>query len=179
MASAKVYGTAFESAIEIVLKNEGGYEDHPNDPGGATKYGITLKTLQGKNPKATKETVKNLTTDEAKEIYYDNYWKKYHYDGITSEAIAIKAFDTGVNVGPGTAIKFLQKACNKLGCNIQEDGGLGKASFEALSKVIAEHGERKLLEEFRTIQIAHYNKLVEQNPKLSVFLKGWINRANR
>ena len=64
----------FEQAINFVLKNEGGLEENPNDPGGITNHGISLRFLKSIKPDASEEDIRNLTVNQAKTIYYDHFW---------------------------------------------------------------------------------------------------------
>jgi lysozyme family protein len=91
----------FNRAMEFVLKWEGGFVDHPNDPGGATNYGISSKAHG-----LTYEQVKNLTKDEAKVIYYQQYWLAAGCDKMDWPMNLI-VFDTAVNVGVSRAKSWI------------------------------------------------------------------------
>lgn len=101
----------FEKALKFVLKWEGGYSNHKDDVGGATNKGITQATYntwlysKGKNLK----DVRNITDEEVKQIYYENYWLKAGCDKM-SEKFAILAFDTAVNMGVSRVKPFLEYA---------------------------------------------------------------------
>ncbi len=91
----------FDSYFPELLKHEGGYVDHPQDPGGATKYGITLVTLQNWRKRPTsKGDVRQLTKEEAKAIYLANYWNAIKADDLVAGLDAL-AFDIAVNHGVG------------------------------------------------------------------------------
>jgi lysozyme family protein len=89
----------FEKAISFVLKSEGGYVNHPDDPGGETNYGIAKRS----HPKVD---IKNLTVDGAKGIYLSEYWIPSGA-GNLSNALALVHFDTAVNCGVGKAKAIL------------------------------------------------------------------------
>lgn len=86
----------FEKAVEVVLDFEGRYyENDPTDPGGETKFGISKKAYPDVN-------IKDLTEEQAKEIYYRDYWQKTGCDEL-SYPLDIVIFDTAVNMGIGKA----------------------------------------------------------------------------
>lgn len=113
----------FEDAIEYTLKWEGGFVHDPDDPGGATNMGITLKEAK-KWGIETSEDLKNIPGELVKKIYKSDYW---FHDLFHSQKIATKIFDAGVNMGPKISIKILQKALNSTGVQpiLQVDGNLG------------------------------------------------------
>lgn len=158
----------FLLAVEEVLKNEGGYVNHPSDPGGATNFGITQRTYPQLN-------IRTLTVAQAKEIYYVDWWTKGPYESITSQAIATKLFDTAVNTGTKRAFKFLQQACNNLGSNLKVDGVIGPKTIERVNSLPAS----SVLAEMRKEQAAFYTNLAAKRPSMKVFLRGWLNRAAR
>lgn len=156
----------FEKAIAVVLANEGGYVNNPNDPGGETKYGISKRSYPN-------EDIKNLTIDRAKEIYLKDFWKPYPYDQIQFDETATKLFDTSVNVGAKRAFRFMQQALNKMGYTLVEDGIIGSKTVAAINAV----KNSDLLNVYRGIQAEYYRGLVAADPKKSVFLRGWLRRA--
>lgn len=92
----------FEGAIKIVLDSEGGFGNHPQDNGGKTKFGISQKAYPNLD-------IKNLTREEAKQIYRRDYWEKSGADKLASPMNLI-VFDTAVNMGVGRAREFLKKS---------------------------------------------------------------------
>ncbi len=102
--------TSFARALVLTLKFEGGYSDHPRDPGGATNLGITQKTLEYfRGRPVTKADVKSLHLDEAAKIYKQNYWNAVCCDQMPA-GVDMCMFDLAVNSGPQKAIKILQAA---------------------------------------------------------------------
>lgn len=98
----------FGRALTLVLKHEGGYVDHPADPGGATNRGITLATLSAwRGRKVTKAEVRALTEAEAAVIYRANYWNVIKGDDLPA-GLDYAVFDFAVNSGPARAAKHLQ-----------------------------------------------------------------------
>lgn len=98
----------FESCLSIVIKHEGGYVDHPRDPGGATNLGVTIGTLsQWLGRKATKAEVKALTVEKVKPIYKLIYWEDAGCDMLPN-GVDLAVFDAAVNSGVGRARKWYQ-----------------------------------------------------------------------
>ncbi|MEM0444201.1 MAG: glycosyl hydrolase 108 family protein [Candidatus Caldarchaeum sp.] len=101
----------FDKALSFTLKWEGGYSNHPSDPGGATNMGITQSTYDAwRNSKGLpKQDVKNLTRDEAARIYRERYWDPLKVDNA-NPALALIAFDSAVNHGVSTSLKWLSES---------------------------------------------------------------------
>ena len=87
---------SFDSAVEFVLQREGGYVNNPKDRGGETNYGISKRSYPDLD-------IKNLTREQAKEIYRKDYWQAIDGDKIADPKAALVAFDAAVNHGPGYA----------------------------------------------------------------------------
>ena len=104
--------TVFNKAFNNSLGHEGGFVNDPDDAGGATKYGITLKTYKESHPEATVETIKNLTVKDAEDFYFNEFWLRYGYDRIAVDDLAIKIFDAAINTGTRQAHLCLQRALN-------------------------------------------------------------------
>lgn len=117
--------TAFDEAFRIVVGHEGGYVDDPADPGGRTKYGISQRAFPNLDIAA-------LTLEDAKRIYYENYWLKAHCH-IMDPGLALVCFDAAVNNGVGQAARWLQAA---LGVTV--DGVIGPNTRKALAEANAE-----------------------------------------
>lgn len=91
-------------AIDILIELEGGYSNHPGDPGGETKYGISKRAFPN-------EDIKNLTKQRAYELYKEHYWDKIHGDELPWP-INMLLFDMAVHSGPARAIKRLRRRLN-------------------------------------------------------------------
>jgi len=151
----------FKDLIEGILTREGGYVDHPSDPGGETNYGIAKRS----HPK---EDIKNLTKERAKEIYKKDYWNPSKASSLPS-SLQETYFDMVVNMGQRRAVKILQKACNSKGCKLVIDGLIGKNTIRESKKI-----DQSILQVFR---ILFYTDLISRKPKLADFIVGWIRRA--
>lgn len=116
----------FDLVMLEIFAHEGGYVDHPRDPGGATNMGITHKTLAAYRGKpVTKADVRNLTKAEAREIYRLNYWNKIKGDALPY-GYDLVAMDGGVNSGPSRGVKWMQR-----GAGAAADGRVGPQTLEA------------------------------------------------
>lgn len=99
----------FDKCLEMLLKHEGGYVNHPRDPGGATNLGVTLTTYsRWINKPVTVEMMKELTPEDVAPIYKTEYWHACRCDDLPS-GLDWVIFDWGVNSGPSRAAKALQK----------------------------------------------------------------------
>jgi lysozyme family protein len=150
--------TRFEKAIPHILRHEGGYVNHPNDPGGETNFGITKRNYP-------KLDIKGLTKDQAIEIYLRDYWQSA-YDQLEDEAAAIKLFDMAVNMGHKQAHKLFQRAIG-----VTDDGIIGPQTIKTANATIG------LVDLVCQQQAAFYTMLATRKPQLYVFLKGWHRRA--
>ena len=177
------YAPAFAKVIEL----EGGFVDHPDDPGGATNLGISLRFLQTEGEyefgdidndgDLDYEDIKNMTMKAASDIYKKHWWDKYGYEGIPNQAVANKIFDMAVNMGARQAHKLLQRAINcVLGQRaLVDDGLLGEKSSQGMQ--VALQQPLALLAALRAQQEGFYRALVAGNSKFKAFLNGWLNRA--
>ena len=147
--------------VEDILKREGGYVNHKNDPGGETKYGIAKRSHPG-------EDIKNLTKPRAVEIYEEDYWVPSKASSLPDSMMGTY-FDMVVNMGQRRAVKILQKACNSKGCKLVVDGLIGKKTIAASKKI-----DNSRLKVYR---ILFYTDLVERKPRLADFIVGWLRRA--
>lgn len=166
-----------EQMITDVLRREGGYVDHPNDRGGPTNMGITLRalsTFRGRDTSAT--DVRRLTEEEARQIYRQRYFLWPKLDRLPP-SIQAQLFDMAVNHGPSRAVRMLQQVINQAGFGpIETDGRVGPATATAAGRAIEAMGDylhNALVDE----RISFYRRIVSRNPSQGVFLRGWETRA--
>ena len=160
--------TDFDRAVAVVLQHEGGLVDDPDDPGGITNHGISLRFLRRVRPGARPEDIRNLTRDEAIELYRRHFWHRYGYASLRDQAVATKVFDLSVNMGPRGAHVCLQRALRATGERVSEDGVLGPKTRAAVHR--AAPGE--LLSALRSEAAGTYRN--RRRPK---YITGWLNRA--
>lgn len=106
----------FDKMLKFVLLREGGYSNNPNDKGGETNKGITYQTYNSyrKSRGLSPRSVKYITDEEVRDIYYNNYYKASGADIIQNPKLAAYVFDTAVNMGVSRAKEFLAKSGNDL-----------------------------------------------------------------
>ena len=163
----------------IILKHEGGYVHDPLDRGGATNLGITQQTLSGwRGHPVSVDDVRNLTEEEAREIYSKQYLQDPKIDWLPFPHPQIFVFDMAVNHGPGRGIKILQKTINLAGFGpVSVDGGMGPATKAEAERAQAEMGpyfQNAIVEERK----AFYEAIMAKNPSQERFRKGWMRRAD-
>jgi lysozyme family protein len=153
-------------AIELTFGHEGGYVNNPKDPGGPTKYGITLATLGAfRGHPCTAADVKALTLDEAAQILDKGYWRKVWGDDLPS-GVDFCLFDYAVNSGPAQAIKSVQRV---VGTN--RDGSMGPKTLAAINAMSSPILIRKLCDD----RLAFMQGL----STWATFGKGWTTRVNK
>ena len=171
--------------IDEVIDREGGYVNHPADRGGATNWGVTEAVARQSGYDGP---MQKLPRDTAIAIYTQQYWTKPKFADVAKHAplLAKELFDTGINMGTGTATGFLQRALNALNRNgsdyadIIVDRQIGPASMHALKQFLARRGANAqgvLTKAIDALQGAHYLRLAETRPSQEAFLYGWL--ANR
>ncbi len=175
----------FDQLIEPLIQREGGYTNDPRDAGGETNFGVT-RAVARENGYAG--SMRAMSRDQAKAIYRAKYWAKpgLYLIAPLSAKIAEELFDTGVNMGTGTAGIFLQRALNALNgqgkdyADIAVDGGIGPgtaAALKALLKKRGPTGETVILRALNSLQGARYIELAEGRAVNEAYAFGWL--ANR
>jgi lysozyme family protein len=171
-----------DELIDDLIVREGGFVEHPADKGGPTRWGITQAVARRHGYMGQME---NLPRSTAATIYKKQYWRTPAFDKVAQIApkLAAELFDTGVNMGPGTAIGFLQRALNALNRNgadyrdIAIDRTIGPDTLRALEAFLAKRGppaEGVLTKAIDALQGAHYVRLAEAHPVQEAFLYGWL-----
>lgn len=150
----------FNTAIERVLGHEGGYVNHPSDPGGETNWGVTKRTAAANGYKGD---MRKMTRDQAKEIYRKAFWQRYGCDDMPF-AVAYQYFDACVNHGHGNAARFLQRALG-----VADDGVIGPITRDAIQAADVS----ALVRKFNGERMAFYAKL----KAFDTFGRGWLNRV--
>jgi lysozyme family protein len=153
--------SVFDTAMEFVFEWEGGYDNDPDDPGGETKYGIDKRSHPGVD-------IKNLTKDQAKDIYFEKYWLKAQCDKLYP-ILAVTLFNYSVNMGIGQAAKFLQRAIG-----VVADGRIGPKTLNAVKDKNPESVAIDMIDQGE----GFYRSLAKNKPVLRKYLKGWLNRNN-
>jgi lysozyme family protein len=155
----------FNRSLLLLLQHEGGYVNHPSDPGGMTNLGVTAKVWESwvGHPVDEKQ-MKALTSDDVAPLYKRKYWDACRADELVS-GLDYAVFDCAVNSGVGRSVKLLQ------GCvGVTVDGGIGPATMAAVNQA----DPTSLIEDFSN---ARLNFLRALNT-WSTFGRGWERRVN-
>ena len=154
----------WQSSLEKILHHEGGYVNHPKDPGGETNLGVTKRVYEEWG--GTKD-MKDLLVEDVNPIYKKNYWDKCKCDELPN-GLDLCVFDFGVNAGPGRAAKFLQRM---IGTTV--DGGIGPNTLRAVDTYVEEVGLETAIENYQSARQSYYEEL----STFDTFGRGWTRRV--
>lgn len=155
----------FDKAFVKLLAHEGGYADHPKDPGGRTNLGVTQRVWEEWTGHPVDEkAMRQLSPEDVKPLYKRKYWDAVCGDELPA-GLDYCLFDAAVNSGPGRAVKWLQQALN-----VTQDGSLGPKTLAAVRAA----NPQKLLLEFSSIRLAFLQGL----PTWGTFGRGWGRRLS-
>jgi lysozyme family protein len=161
-----MYSSKFLKAFNYLSAHEGGYSNNAADVGGETKYGISKRSYPNLD-------IKNLTRDQARKIYFCDFWLKGKYDDIIDENIAIKLFDLAVHTGISQANKLIQRALRATGTQVIEDGIVGPVTLKAINEV----DSTDIIAALKSEAAGYYRLIANSNPSQQKFITGWLNRA--
>jgi len=162
----------WDKSFELVIKSEGGFTNDQNDPGnrmpdgrqGCTIWGCTQKTWEAYvGHQVTQDDIRKLTKEDVKPLYKKEYWDKVSGDSLPV-GIDYLLFDFGINAGPKTSVKTLQKALK-----LSDDGVLGPNTMLAVKTA----DPIALAKKFGSEKIHHYENL----PTYPRYGKGWLARV--
>jgi lysozyme family protein len=164
MTQTSPSASSFETAVDLVLRHEGGFVNHPRDPGGATNFGITRETLSRvRGRPASVEDVRRLTREEAASIYRRLYWQAVRADELPP-GLDLAVFDLAVNSGPKRAVTMLQKLLG-----VTADGSIGPVTIKAANRPDPAESVRRLTRE----RLGFLSRLATW----PVFGRGWRRRV--
>jgi lysozyme family protein len=168
--------TSVDKILWEIIRKEGGFVNHKNDRGRATKYGVTQSTLSNWiGREATIEDVKLLTKDDAFEIFYKLYYEAPNIDDLPEQIQPIIT-DMSVNHGPKNAIKMLQEVIKACGLTIGIDGICGPGTAKTAAELWRMIGS-DMINKIVMRRLAFYDAIVKNDASQKVFLSGWRNRA--
>lgn len=154
----------FEQALVLVLRHEGGWVNHPKDPGGETNMGVTKRTWEEwVGHEVDSGSLKNLTVEDVAPLYKQKYWDKIRGDELPS-GVDYALFDLAVNSGTGRAAKMLQQIVG-----VPADGAIGPKTIDSVGKM----NPRDLIDEICDKRLAFLQGL----PTWSTFGRGWSRRV--
>lgn len=172
---------------EEIVAREGGYVNDPDDPGGATKYGVTLATMRrlgldlSGDGRITETDVRRLTREQARDIFVEHYFRRPGISGLP-EQLQASVFDMYVNAG-GNAIRVLQRLLNDMGETLQVDGALGPQTLAAAHRA-AEAAPSHIADAYAIARRNYYYAIADARPASRKFARrrdgakgGWITRA--
>jgi lysozyme family protein len=154
----------WDDSFAAVLKHEGGFVNHPKDPGGMTNLGVTRSAWESYlNRSVTEAEMRGLTPDAVKPFYKAMYWDKIKGDQLPA-GVDYAAYDLAVNSGTGRAAKYLQQIAG-----VTADGAIGPKSLEAI----------KACDPEQTVQALCDMRLdfLKRLPTFETFGKGWSRRV--
>jgi lysozyme family protein len=171
-----------DTLIDEVIRREGDYSNHPADRGGPTRFGVTEATARAHGYFGSMTVYPRAS---AVEVYRNTYWELPRFDQVAPiyPTVAAELFDTGVNMGPATAAKFLQRSLSLLNRgavdypDIAVDGLIGRgtiAALDAYQKRNGGKGELILLKALDACQAERYLDQAEGKPSQEAFLYGWL-----
>jgi lysozyme family protein len=152
----------FKAALAVTLTHEGGWSDHPRDPGGATMKGVTLATFRQFRPGADKDDLRAISSADVERIYRDGYWTPVRGDDLP-HGVDLAVFDFGVNSGPGRAVRHLQAVVV-----VPQDGTVGPMTLNAVGTMRGDVVVQKLC--------ARRLSFVRALSTWDVFGRGWARR---
>lgn len=180
--------TVEEIAREIVAR-EGGFVNDPDDPGGATNYGVTIGTMRSlgldlnRDGKVDVSDVRSLTRAQAQQIFVDHYFRKPRLAELP-DALQASVFDMYVNAG-ANAVKILQKLVTRMGFAIGADGVVGPQTIAAVRDA-AQAAPDHLADAYGIARRNYYYALADQRPASRKYARtkaggkgGWITRAEQ
>ena len=155
----------FEQALEKLLHHEGGYVNHPSDPGGMTNLGVTRRVYEEwVGRESSEKEMRNLTPQDVAPIYKAKYWDRIKGDNLPN-GLNYAVFDASVNSGTGRAAKWLQECVGAV-----PDGGIGPKTLA----MVATHSPEDLIIKYCDMRQA----FLESLSTFDTFGKGWTRRVN-
>ena len=158
----------FKDVKSLIISEEGGYSNDPYDFGGETKFGISKRSYPHLD-------IKNLTVEQALEIYEHDWWNRYRLSEFKNQDVANKLMLAIINMGDGDATRHLQKAICYCGIIVKVDGILGSKTIAGANLTL----QPWLLDRLRVEYSNRYVEIVDKDASQLKFLKGWLRRALR
>tara|TARA_Y100000052_G_scaffold26970_1_gene33183 strand:- start:279 stop:803 length:525 start_codon:yes stop_codon:yes gene_type:complete len=158
----------YQKCLAMILHHEGGYVNHPKDPGGMTNLGVTKRVYEDwVGYSVSEHTMQNLTEEDVAPIYKKNYWDRIKADDLPS-GLDLCVFDFGVNAGTGRAAKYLQNLIGTVA-----DGGIGPNTLRALANYVDSEGVESAIKNYQAERQSYYEKL----KTFETFGRGWTRRV--
>ncbi len=155
----------WEKCLEAILHHEGGYVNHPKDPGGETNLGVTKRVYEEWG--GTKD-MKDLEVEDVEPIYKKNYWDRVKAESLPG-GLDLCVFDFGVNAGTGRAAKYLQTMIGTVA-----DGGIGPNTLKAVGNYVESEGVEQTIKNYQAARQEYYESL----STFETFGRGWTRRVD-
>jgi len=154
----------YDKCLKIILHHEGGYVNHPKDPGGETNLGVTKRVYE---EWGGKKNMKDLKVADVAPIYEKNYWGRCKCDSLPA-GLDLCVFDFGVNAGTKRAGIYLQKMVGAT-----PDGAVGPNTLKQVDAWIKEHGVEHAVKSYQEARQGYYERL----STFKTFGRGWTRRV--
>ena len=167
----------WQTALDWIFLAEGGDSDDVDDPGGTTRYGISLRYLKSKGSvgdidgdgDVDAHDIRALTREKVAEFYKQDFWQKCYCHKLPAP-LAVIIFDQAVNTGVRTTARMLQSQLN-----VKVDGIIGPITAKAASDAFQRHSQW-FITSYLGKRAQYYTDITRANSSLSKFLHGWFNR---
>jgi len=154
----------YDKCLETILHHEGGYVNHPKDPGGETNLGVTKRVYE---EWGGEKSMRDLKVSDVAPIYRKNYWDRLKGDDLPN-GLDLCVFDFGVNAGTGRSAKYLQKMVDT-----PADGGIGPNTIKCVNRYVDKVGLEESIKEFQNRRQGYYERL----KTFETFGRGWTRRV--
>ena len=156
----------FKECLDLVLKSEGGFVNHPSDPGGMTNLGVTKKVWEEFVGHPVSEAdMRALTPEKVAPLYEQKYWRTCYCE-VLPRGLSLLIFSMGINAGPGRGVKLLQSCLGGVA-----DGVIGPRTMELIKSL----NVTDLIQKYSNARRDYYKSL----KTFDVFGKGWLSRVDR
>jgi lysozyme family protein len=158
----------FPAALKELLIHEGGYVNHPKDPGGRTNLGVTQRVYEAwvKHP-VDEKIMRSLTVDHVRALYKAQYWDAVKADDLPP-GLDLCVFDFAVNAGPRRGARYLQRLVGTT-----RDGIIGPATLGAVREYVRKHGVEGAINAYQDSRVGYYKRL----RTFPTFGRGWLRRV--
>ena len=160
----------YDHCLGLILHHEGGYVNHPKDPGGETNKGITKRVYENWciEQDLFQKEMKDLKISDVAPIYKNNYWDRVKADALP-HGVDLCVFDFSVNAGTGRGAKYLQTIVGAV-----SDGAIGPNTLRQVDEWVAMRGEEDLVVAYSAARRRYYKKL----RTFDTFGRGWLRRVD-
>ncbi len=160
--------TNFDNCLKVILHHEGGYVNHPSDPGGRTNLGVTQRVYEEwVGYPVTERIMRGLTVGHVQTLYKVKYWDVVKA-GELPAGLDLCVFDFAVNAGPSRSAKYLQRMVG-----VTDDGQIGPRTLSAVTQYVRGVGLSTAISKFQDMRRNYYRKL----GTFPTFGKGWLRRV--